>query len=116
MGRWRSSLQTVIIAAIASSTVFTSDGFAGLDVGGWEMVMTSGRSGNRQPRIIDDAAIKASPVNKTLSITEPVQVRARFVALRVSWQPNLMSVSHRDHDTMRLCECKVTSRKNPAPE
>jgi len=54
------------------------------------MVMTSGRSGKPQPRIIEDAAIKASPVNGTLFINEPGQVRARFVALRVSWQPNLM--------------------------
>ncbi len=90
MGRWRSSLQTVIMAAIAFSTVLTSDGFAGLDVGGWEMVMTSGRSGKSQPRIIEDAAIRASPVNRTLFITEPGQVRGCFVALRVSWQPNPM--------------------------
>ena len=54
------------------------------------MVITSGRSGKPQPRIIEDAAIKASPVNRTLFITEPGQVRARFIALRVSWQPNLI--------------------------
>ena len=90
MERCRSSLQTVIMAAIASSTVFTSDGFAGLDEGGWEMVMTSGRSGKSQPRIIEDAAIKASPVNRTLFIIEPGRIRARFVALRVSWQSNFI--------------------------
>src|SRR4030095_9867539 len=78
MGRWRSSLQTVIMAAIASSTVFTSDGFAGLDVGGWEMVMTSGRSGKSQPSIIEDAAIKASPVDRTLLLTEPGESESTF--------------------------------------
>lgn len=54
--------------------VFTSDGLAGLDLGGWEMVMASGRSGKSQPRSIEVAAIKASPVNGTLFITEPGQL------------------------------------------
>jgi hypothetical protein len=43
--------------------------------------VTSGRSGKPQPGIIEDAAIKASPVNRTRFITGPGQVRARFVAL-----------------------------------
>jgi len=67
-----------MIAAIASATVFRSDGLAGLDVGGWETVMTSGRSGKPQPRIIRDSATKASPVKRTLFIIEPGQVGALF--------------------------------------
>ena len=79
------------------------------------MVMTSGRSGKRQPKIIDDAASKTRRVNTTLFITEPVQVRARFVALRVSWQPDLMKrfAQRSRHDVAFVRERRQVEKTRP---